>query len=128
MEINNQSSKYAISRQFLLILISLLLFAQPINAEEPQPSRIFSTLPAMVDCGSPENVSAFLEEYGEKEMAIGKSIIRTPQGAVLTGDMSFYFNPETTSYSIVVKLLDANMWCIMNLGSEFAPYVDAEKL
>lgn len=128
MEINNQSSKYAISRQFLLIVFALLLFAQPIKAEESQPPRIFTTLPAMVDCGSGENVSAFLEEYGEQEMAIGKSIIRTPQGTVLTGDMSFYFNPETTSYSIVVKLLESNMWCIMNLGSEFAPYVDAEKL
>jgi hypothetical protein len=126
MEINNQSSKYAISRQFLLIVLALLLFAQPINAQETP--RIFTTLPAMVDCGSGENVSAFLEEYGEQEMAIGKSIIRTPQGTVLTGDMSFYFNPETTSYSIVVKLLEANMWCIMNLGSEFAPYIDAEKL
>jgi hypothetical protein len=126
MEINNQSSKYAISRQFLLIVLALLLFAQPINAQETP--RIFTTLPAMVDCGTGENVSAFLEEYGEQEMAIGKSIIRTPQGTVLTGDMSFYFNPETTSYSIVVKLLEANMWCIMNLGSEFAPYIDAEKL
>ena len=128
MEINNQSSKYAISRQFLLIVISLLLFALPLHAQENQAPRIFTTLPAMVDCGSAENVSAFLEEYGEKEMAIGKSIIRTPQGVVLTGDMSFYFNPETTSYSVVIKLLDTNMWCIMNLGSEFAPYVDAEKL
>lgn len=128
MEINNQSSKYAISRQFFLILIALFLFALPLHAEENQAPRIFTTLPAMVDCGSAENVSTFLEQYGEQEMAIGKSIIRTPQGTVLPGDMSFYFNPETTSYSIVVKLIETNMWCIMNLGSEFAPYVDGEKL
>ena len=104
------------------ILLSSATLAQGDQHNGMQQSQDkFARLPAMVQCSNGQTMLDFLESYGEQEFAVGKSFIVIPDGRMMPGDMSFYYNSEKTSYSIVIKLTGIDMWCITNMGTEFAP-------
>lgn len=104
------------------ILLSSATLAQGDQHNGTQQSQDkFARLPAMVQCSTAQVMKDFLSSYGELEFAVGKSFIIIPDGRMLPGDMSFYYNSEKTSYTIVVKLNGVDMWCITNMGTEFAP-------
>lgn len=122
-------TKWLIGLFVSFILVSSATFAQETpNREDEQGQIRFMKLPGMVDCSEPAMVDAFLSRYGEIQVAQAKSFIQTPDGTLLEGDLAFYANPETYSYSVVVQFDEIGLWCIVNTGTEFKPVTQGDVL
>jgi len=81
-------------------------------------------LPAMVDCGPPEKILAMMKQYGEKEIAQGKSFIIRPDMMLQPGPISLFANPSSGTWTMVIKYKPegfTDVWCIMGAGTEFGP-------
>lgn len=117
--------------RFLIILFTILIVgSSTVHAEEPGVEIIPTIkLPTLIDCGPPESAIALIEKFGEVPIAQANSYVQKPNGKIMPGVMAFYANTETYSYTVVVKLqLDVELWCIVNSGADFQPYIDGKPL
>ena len=91
-------------------------------------------LPSMLDCGSALAVKRKLKMYKEVEMMTGKSAIQAPHG-LIEGELSFYVNPSSGSYSMVFFLpesLTTNPYgveaCLINVGKDLVPGLQGDAI
>lgn len=98
------------------------------NMPQPQTYGEVRPLPAMVLCGSKDNINIGLA--GKKEVAYIESIsiLQIPNRGVVPGKSILYMNPETKSYSLVFYMVSPmvpNPWgieaCFINMGREAVP-------
>ena len=97
--------------------------------QQPAPQQFgqLRKYPSMLDCGPTSVIQRKLKMYKEVEMMTGKSVIQAPHG-MIEGELSFYVNPDSGSYSMVFFLpesLSSNPYnveaCLINVGKDLAP-------
>ena len=125
--------------KLLTIVFATLLFCSSFayaehegtTPQEPktlQPdSKIFEDmfrLPSLIDCGPPEMVAKMMEDYKEVPVAEGNTFINRPDLMLQPGPFTLYVNPNTKSWTMVVKFKPAGfpeMWCTVGAGTDFGP-------
>ena len=99
----------------LFFASSTLAFAQ----EEPNiPSQGFP-MQTITMCDTVEKMHEVLTKYGEMPMVEGKGSFFVQGGQQLLGQMQFWYNAETKSYS--VTLSNGQFMCLVTSGTELAP-------
>lgn len=121
-----------------LITIATILFmflASPLRAQEENkeidPNQFYPTnkmfrMPALIDCGTPDEVNKILTKFEEVPFAIGKTFVIRPDGIMQPGPFTLYANPQTGTISMVVKYdppTGPGIWCFHAVGSDFKPYI-----
>ena len=100
------------------------------DEQAPNINKLFEDmfrLPSFVDCGPPEKVLEMVGQYKEQELVEGQSFLIRPDGMLQPGPMSLYVNPETGTWTMVIKYTPQGfpkIWCIIGAGTGFGPKVD----
>ncbi len=150
--INNYTHKETVMKNFIIALV-IVLYATGVNAgalatltntpqddngraethpqfpkvEEPAPvvPQVYY-LPSIIDCGSPDAIGAIIDRFGEVPFVQGETVLKRPDGVIMTAQMTMYFNQETGTYSTVAKFPGDAFWCIINSGAKLRPAIHKE--
>ena len=80
-------------------------------------------LPSIVDCGAPHVILDIIERFEEIPFLEGETVIKRPDGVVMSALMTMFLNNKTGSYSLVARFPGNRMWCIINSGGKVKPSV-----
>ena len=104
---------------FLAVCLSVGI----VNAEETTPT--VKPLLTVVWCDDTEKMIAMVEnKYNEKPMMMGKiSVQEGTSQQFVNFDMTFYYNKETNSFTIIGLAPDKKTSCMIASGTKLIPYV-----
>lgn len=109
-----------------------LIMSSASAQEENTQQRTAVPLLSVIWCDEPQKMIGMLEEkYEEVPMMQGRaSVQESSTGQFLNFEMTFYYNKETNSWSIVgvIPNIENTKACMLLNGAELAPYVGGDRL
>ena len=102
---------------FFFCLTTTITLAQ--EEGQPQPQ---SYVNPKIPCNSWDSISqALVTQYQEVPVAEGTSALTMQDDAVIGGELVFFVNKDTLTYSVVLHFEKEQMGCIVGAGEDFGP-------
>lgn len=111
-----------------LVTAVLCMLTTSVHAQGLNPGLI--TLPSVLVCGeyNPDNSQSFEDLYGELPFLRGQVEVPTPDPRlVYYGNIRFFMNPETTSWSLVVDI-EEELTCVIASGTSSEPFYTGDNI
>lgn len=107
----------------LLCVLTTSAYAQELNLG-------IITLPTVLVCGeyNPDNSQSFEDLYGEVPFLRGQVEVPTPDPRLAyAGNIRFFMNPETTSWTLVIDIEDG-LTCVIATGPSAEPFYNGDDI
>ena len=117
-------------KRLLTLLVIAFFFVTTItNAEEEGAHNDQQMVNPAIPCNSWESVTHNLvNQYQEYPVAEGTSALTMQDGVVFGGQLVFFVNKDTQTYTVVLHFEDVNLGCVIGAGEKFGPVDQSEYL
>ena len=114
-------------KKLLTAIAAILLLPNSLFAQSP-PKAI--PLPIMIQCGSTDFTIRLLKgKYKENPIALGEGQIIRPNGEPVRGQMLFWHNPQTQTFSVTISFGKNDiMTCLIMNGNNVNIFYDQPKV
>jgi hypothetical protein len=88
-------------------------------------------MPTMQTCQMDNPGSTFAiaqEQYGEQPFLQGMTFVTTIQGQFLMAEMYLLLNPETKTFSLILRDPNTDVECLWLAGGEIVPMIQGDPL
>jgi len=95
-----------------LLLSATCSFAQEENNKPPSSVKRFANI---VECDLLTKLTKIVIDWEEQPIGIGKSLMISPDGNPIRGEIMLFWNPDTKSYTLIMKM-DEQYGCLISVG------------
>lgn len=92
----------------------------PKDGPKPTPGMPIAKWPGLFDCGPTQVITDIIGKYEEVPFLQMNGVIQIPDGRTIPTGARIYFNPKTTTFSLVAHFQNG-FSCIMFYGNSLAP-------